>query len=300
MTDEQAKIEQQPRSFLFVPANDQRKLAKVMRSEADALILDLEDSVATDAKPAARRMASQFLSAHGWNTRRPRFYIRVNELGSKLTRDDLAAILPKKPDGIMLPKAASGADIAALASMMADVMEGNAQDIPILAIATETPLALLQMQSFVGAHPQLKGLSWGAEDLSAALGASAVRDTSGSWTGPFQLARNLCLFAAHAAGVQAIDGIHADFRDNAGLAKEAKEAARDGFTGKMAIHPEQIPIINSAFTPSRDAVAEAKAVIEAFQAAPSAGAIGLNGKMIDRPHLLRAQRLLARARDGFV
>lgn len=296
MTGEQLKIEAQPRSFLFVPANDRRKLAKVLGSGADALLLDLEDSVAPESKAEARRMAKQFLAAHIWNTRRPRLYVRVNDLGTELTRNDLAAVLPERPDGIVLPKAASGADVAALASMMADITEGNAQHIGILAIATETPLALLQMQSFVGASRQLKGLTWGAEDLSAALGARTARDASGCYTAPFQLARNLCLFAAHAAGVQAVDGIYADFKDEAGLKREAEDAARDGFTGKMAIHPAQIPAINAAFTPSKEAVEEAKAVVAAFEASPHAAAIGLNGKMIDRPHLIRAQRLLARVR----
>lgn len=297
MTGDQPKIEAQPRSFLFVPANDRRKLAKVLGSGADALLLDLEDSVPLDAKAEARRMAKQFLAAHIWNTRRPKLYVRVNDLGTELTRDDLVSILPERPDGIVLPKAASGGDVAALASMMSEIAEGNASHIGILAIATETPLALLQMQSFVGASPQLTGLTWGAEDLSAALGASSARDPSGHYTGPYQLARNLCLFAAHAAGVQAVDGIYADFKDEAGLRREAEDAARDGFTGKMAIHPAQIPIINAAFTPSKEAVEEAKAVIAAFEANPDAGAIGLNGKMIDRPHLIRAQRLLARARS---
>lgn len=295
MRENQANIEPQPRSFLFVPANDRRKLAKVLQSGADALLIDLEDSVAPDAKRAARKMAAQFLAAHIWNMRRPKLYIRVNDLSTGLTRDDLTAVLPERPDGIMLPKANSGGDIAALAAMMADITDGKAQRMGILAIATETPLALLQMQSFVGAHPQLKGLTWGSEDLSAALGATQTRDASGAFTEPFKLARNLCLFAAHAARVQAIDGIYADFKDQAGLAREAEEAARDGFTAKMAIHPAQIPVINSAFTPDKDAIAEAKAIVEAFEANPGAGAIGLNGKMIDRPHLIRAQRLLARA-----
>lgn len=296
MPDEQPKIETQPRSFLFVPANDQQKLAKALGCGADALILDLEDSVPLDAKAEARQMAKQFLAAHIWNIRRPKLYVRVNDFGTELTREDLASVLPERPEGIVLPKAASGGDVAALASMMADITEGKAHHIPILAIATETPLALLQMQSFVGATPQLQGLAWGAEDLSAVLGAIAVRDAAGRYTEPFLLARTLCLFAAHAADAQAVDGIYADFKDEAGLKREAEDAARDGFTGKMAIHPAQIPIINAAFTPSQEAVEEAKAIVAAFEAKPGAGVIGLNGKMIDRPHLIRAQRLLARVR----
>jgi citrate lyase subunit beta/citryl-CoA lyase len=295
MTDEPAKIEPQPRSLLFVPANEQRKLAKAQTLGADALIIDLEDSVAADAKAAARQKARQFLAAHIWNKRRPRLYVRINNLESGLAEGDLEAILPERPDAIMLPKANSGADVAKLAVLIEELGGAAAERVGIIAIATETPMALLQMPSFARADPRLKGLTWGAEDLSAAIGATSARDAAGNLTPPFQLARNLCLMAAHAAGVQAIDSIHADFRDEAGLAREAGEAARDGFTGKMAIHPAQVPIINAAFTPDKEAIDDAKAVVEAFDANPGAGAIGLNGRMIDRPHLVRAQRLLARA-----
>jgi citrate lyase subunit beta/citryl-CoA lyase len=217
-------------------------------------------------------------------------------LGTELTRDDLAAVLPAGPEGIMLPKANSGADVVTLAAMMdaiADEDEAVAQ-LPILAIVTETPLALLQMPSFIGAEPRLSGMAWGAEDLSAAIGARTTREADGGFTGPFAMARNLCLFAACAADAQPIDAIYADFRDEAGLRREAAEAARDGFTAKMAIHPAQIPIINAAFTPSPEAIAEAQAIVDAFAANPGAGVIGLGGKMIDRPHLVRATRLLAR------
>jgi citrate lyase subunit beta/citryl-CoA lyase len=289
-------IKPQPRSLLFVPASDERKLGKALGSGADALLIDLEDSVAPDAKPAARRTAAAFLAAHYGTPVRPRLYVRVNDLGSGLTEDDLRAALAERPDGIMLPKANSGADVARLAGMIDAIAGGDGEAIGIIAIATETPVAILQMHSFIGAHPRLDGLTWGAEDLGTALGAETARTPSGEFTGPFALARNLCLIAAHAAGVQAIDGIHADFRDKAGLAREAAEAARDGFTAKMAIHPAQVAAINAAFTPKPEAIAEAEAIVKAFEANPSAGAIGLAGKMIDRPHLIRAQRLLARAR----
>ncbi len=296
MTEQSANPELQPRSFLFVPANDQRKLAKARGNGADALIIDLEDSVAADAKAPAREMAGQFLGAHIWNKRRPRLYVRINDLGTGLVKDDLNAVLSERPDGIMLPKANSGADIVTLAGMIEEIGGEAARDTGIVAIATETPAAVLQLQSFVGSHPRLKGLTWGSEDLGTALGVETTREASGQLTAPFQLARSLCLIAAHAAGVQPIDSIYADFRDEAGLARESAEAARDGFTGKMAIHPAQISVINAAFTPGAEAIAQAKKIVEAFAANPEAGTIGLDGKMIDRPHLLRAERLLARAR----
>ena len=284
----------QPRSLLFVPGNDERKLAKALGSGADVLLVDLEDSVAPEAKAAARAIAAAFLAAHEAAAGRPRLYVRVNDLETGLTRDDLAAIMPARPDGIMLPKANSGADVSRLARMIDETGGAAASDAGIIAIATETPLALLQLPSFVGAEPRLRGMTWGAEDLGTAIGASTAREPSGAFTGPFALARNLCLFAAHAAGVQPIDNIYADFRDEAGLEREARDAARDGFTAKMAIHPAQVPIINAAFTPTSEQIAEATAIVEAFQRQRGAGVIGLDGRMIDRPHLIRAQKLLAR------
>ncbi|WP_088348831.1 MULTISPECIES: CoA ester lyase [Rhodomicrobium] len=284
-----------PRSYLFVPAIDGRKLDKALDSGADCLLIDLEDSVAAGAKAEARETARQFLAAHVGDGERPRLYVRVNDLGTGLTADDLAAVLPLA-EGIMLPKANSGADVQTLASMIEAAGGRDADDIGIIAIATETPLALLQMSSFVDAHPRLEGLTWGAEDLGTAIGASSARDASGAFTGPFALARNLALIAAHAAGVQAIDSIYADFRDEAGLAREAADAARDGFSAKMAIHPGQIAAINAAFAPSPEAIAEASAIVAAFDANPGAGVVGLDGRMVDRPHLLRAQKVLARLR----
>lgn len=286
----------QPRSLLFVPANDERKLAKALGSGADVLLIDLEDSVAPEAKPAARTIAAAFLVAHIGAVDRPRLYVRVNDLESGLTADDLSAILPSRPDGIMLPKANSGEDVSALARMMDGIGGEAAAHAGIIAIATETPLALLQMHSFIGAEFRLHGMTWGAEDLGTAIGAATARELSGDFTGPFALARNLCLITAHAARVQPIDSIYADFRDEAGLEREARQAARDGFTAKMAIHPAQVPIINAAFTPTPGQVAEATAIVEAFERQPGAGAIGLDGRMIDRPHLIRAQKLLARLR----
>jgi citrate lyase subunit beta/citryl-CoA lyase len=291
-----AQSERQPRSLLFAPGNDERKLAKALGSGADVLLIDLEDSVAPEAKVAARGIAAAFLGLHAAAADRPRLYVRVNDLETGLTRGDLAAIMPARPDGVMLPKANSGADVAALAHLMDEIGGEAARRMGILAIATETPLALLQMHSFIGAEPRLRGMSWGSEDLGTAIGAATAREPSGDFTGPFALARNLCLIAAHAARAQPIDSIYADFRDEPGLEREARQAARDGFTAKMAIHPAQVPIINAAFTPTPEQIAEATAIVEAFERQPGAGAIGLHGRMIDRPHLIRAQKLLARRR----
>jgi len=294
-----AAAEMLPRSLLFVPASEERKLSKALTSEADLLILDLEDSVAPDAKRAARENVQGFLADNAASAGRPKLYVRVNDYGSGLTADDLAAVIAHKPDGIVLPKAGSGADAVRLSGEL-DTLEAEAS-LPgwhtgIIVIATETPGALLQMQSFTGSTARLRGLTWGAEDLGTAIGASAARDDGGGFTSPFLLARNLCLFAAYAAGVQAIDGIHADFRDQAALEREAREAARDGFTGKLAIHPGQIPVINTAFTPSPSEIADARAIVEAFAAQGNAGAIAVAGRMLDKPHLERARRVLARAR----
>lgn len=294
MSEAPQSAERAPRSLLFVPASDERKLAKALGSEADLLILDLEDSVAPDAKPAARKTANAFLTDTAPHGGRPLLYVRVNDYGSGFTAADLEAVAAAGPDGIMLPKATSGADAKRLGADL-DAL-GAAPAMRIIVIATETPAALLRMESFIGATPRLAGLTWGAEDLGTAIGAATPREDSGAFTAPFMLARNLCLFAAHAAGVQAIDGIAANFRDQAGLEREAREAARDGFTGKLAIHPAQIAAINAAFTPSLDEIAQARAVIEAFAAHGDAGVISLDGRMLDKPHLEKARRLLARAR----
>jgi citrate lyase subunit beta / citryl-CoA lyase len=288
-----------PRSLLFVPASDTRKLVKALGSEADLLILDLEDSVALDAKPAARDNAKGFLADYSAREGRPLLYVRVNAFDSGLMADDLAAVLAQKPDGVVLPKAGSGADAARLGGSL-DAGE-QAAGLPlsttgIIVIATETPMAVLKLASFAGSTSRLRGMTWGAEDLGTAIGASASRDENGRNTSPFQLARNLCLFAAHAAGVQAIDGIQADFRDTAALEIEAREAARDGFTAKLAIHPAQVPVINAAFTPSEAEISEARAIIDAFAAEGNAGVIAIGGRMYDRPHLEKARRVLARAR----
>jgi len=272
------------RSLLFVPGDRPDRMAKALGAGADALILDLEDAVAPAAKAGARKVVAEFLEAHG----QARIWVRVNPLDSAEQECDLAAILHAHPDGIVLPKAEGGASVAELARRLAE--RGNATA-RILAIATETPAAIFQLGSYGGAK-RLAGLTWGAEDLPAAIGAATSREQDGRYTPPYELARSLCLFGAAAAGVAAIETVYPAFRDLEGLAAYAARARRDGFTGMMAIHPDQVPVINAAFTPSEAEIAHARAVVAAFEANPEAGALSLDGKMIDRPHLVQAQRIL--------
>ena len=286
------------RSLLFAPADSARKLNKAMSSGADALIIDLEDSIALDSKARARDSAAAFLKDAMANTQRPYLIVRVNGLQTGLTDADLDAITPAKPDAIMLPKAEGGAAIVHAAAKLA-VREAQ-NDLPdshikILPIATETAAALFMVGTFAGARARLIGMTWGAEDLSAELGARANRDEQGRFLDPYRLARSLCLAGAAAAAVPAIDTVFVDFRNDAGFRRECEEACRDGFVGKMAIHPAQVPIINEVFTPSADAIAHAQTVVAAFAAAPGAGVVGIGGVMYDRPHLTRAKQLLARA-----
>ena len=286
------------RSLLFAPADSARKLNKAMSSGADALIIDLEDSIALDSKARARDSAAAFLKDAMANTQRPYLIVRVNGLQTGLTDADLDAITPAKPDAIMLPKAEGGAAIVHAAAKLA-VREAQS-DLPdshikILPIATETAAALFMVGTFAGASARLIGMTWGAEDLSAELGARANRDEQGRFLDPYRLARSLCLAGAAAAAVPAIDTVFVDFRNHAGFRRECEEACRDGFVGKMAIHPAQVPIINDVFTPSADAIAHAQTVVAAFAAAPGAGVVGIGGVMYDRPHLTRAKQLLARA-----
>jgi citrate lyase subunit beta/citryl-CoA lyase len=292
-------LETPVRSLLFVPALDGRKLDRALNSGADALILDLEGSIAPAAKPDARREAAAFLTAFSAKPQRPRLYVRVNDLESGFCIDDLAAVVPERPDALVLPKARSGADVARLAKQI-DALERYAGlkqgRIGILPIATETPRALLTMASFVDATPRLIGLAWGKSSLRAALGAYSTRGVNGRITAPYALARTLCLITAHAAGTQAIDCIFSDLNDHDGLAREAAEAARDGFTAKLAIHPSQIAFINEAFTPLRDEVDAAAGIIAAFEAAGTQGVIVFKGRMLYRPDLEHAQDVLRRAR----
>jgi citrate lyase subunit beta/citryl-CoA lyase len=280
-----------PRSFLFVPADSERKLAKGLDSGADALILDLEDSVAAANRPTARKFAREFLDTHGPD--RIGRWVRVNPLASGLALDDLAATVGGRPDGILLPKCVPD-DVRTLDHYLA-ALETSAGApvgaIRIIAIATETPEAVFALGNYRGSSPRLDGITWGAEDLAACLGANN-RTLDGSYDGPYQLARSLCLLAAGAAGVAAIDTIYTDFRDPGGLAAECAAAKRSGFTAKMAIHPAQLAAINEAFATSAEERGWAERVIAAFAAQPDAGTLALDGKMIDKPHLVLARRLL--------
>ncbi len=274
----------EPRSWLFVPADSEKKIVKAIESEADAVIFDLEDSVAPEQKIAAR----QILKNLGKRSGGPQWWVRVNPLGSEHHKDDLDVIGMADLHGIVLPKAEGGSDVTQLAHRT-----GN---IPIHAIVTETAASLFGMLSYRDPKSPLTAMSWGAEDLSAALGASSKYDSDGTLSYTYRLARSLCLAGAVAAGVQPVDGVFADFRDEEGLSAEAKAAAREGFTGKLAIHPAQVGVINAAFTPSAGEVEHARAIVEAFDAEPRAGVLSVGGRMVDRPHLVQARRVLDRAR----
>jgi citrate lyase subunit beta/citryl-CoA lyase len=272
-----------PRSWLFVPADSEKKIAKALDSAADAIIFDLEDSVAPSRKAAARALLKGLLPRSGG----PAWWVRINPIGSDQHKDDLSLLAKSDFAGVVLPKAESGADIKELAHRTGNV--------PIHAIVTETAASLFGLLSYRDPGSPLVAMSWGAEDLSAALGASSKYDESGELSFTYKLARSLCLAGAAAAGVQPVDGVFADFRDDDGLAKEAAAARREGFTGKLAIHPAQVAVINAAFTPSPEDVAYAQDIIAAFDAQPDAGVLSVAGKMVDRPHLVQAKRTVERA-----
>lgn len=285
------------RSLLFVPGDSKHKLEKALTAGADVIIVDLEDSVAPGRKEAAREIAADFLAGAGEEA--GPVYVRVNALSTGLTDDDLAAVMSARPAGIMLPKAEGGGDVARLSvKLRVQEAEHGIDDgaTRVLPLITETPAALFAAGTYGGASERLSALTWGAEDLSAAIGASATRDEDGRYTDVFALARATTLLAAGAAGVAAVDTVFTDFRDEAGLVRECRAAARDGFTGKLAIHPAQVPAINAAFTPSQEAVARARRVVAAFaEAGEEAGVVAIDGEMLDRPHLNRAKAVLARA-----
>jgi citrate lyase subunit beta / citryl-CoA lyase len=289
------------RSYLFVPADSERKLAKGAESGADALILDLEDSVATDRKAGARQTALAYLKQHAGAPNRPQLVVRVNALDTGLTDADLDVVVAGRPDAILLPKAEGGVAVTHLDAKLTarEALHGLPDGaIKILALATETAASLFLCGTYRGASPRLTGITWGAEDLSADLGAETNRDEAGRFTSPYWLARNLSLAAAASARVEAIDTVYADFRNMEGLRAEALEARRDGFTSKMAIHPAQVAAINDVFTPAPDEIAKAQAVAKAFADNPDAGVVAIAGVMYDRPHLTRARRLLARTEGG--
>jgi len=272
------------RSLLFVPADRPERFAKAAASGADALILDLEDSVSPEKKDVGRTAIAEWLASDraGVTT-----FVRVNPLDGDLTDADLAAVLPGRPDGLLLPKAEGAKSVEALVGKL-----GGA-GIPVIPITTETPAAIFQLGSYGAVTPHLAGLTWGAEDLPAAIGAATSREADGSYTAPYELVRSLTLFGAHAAGTQAIETVFPRIDVPEALAAYVARARRDGFTGMMAIHPAQVATINAGFTPTEAEVAHARAVIDAFAANPGVGALKLDGKMIDRPHLVQAQRIIA-------
>lgn len=279
------------RSFLFVPGDSERKLEKASEAGADALIIDLEDSVAGGRRPVAREIARAFVGNH----RGQRPWIRINPLDTDDAVLDLRAVMPAVPAGIVLPKPRGAKDAIELSKLL-DELE-HEYDLPagqtlIMPVATERPAALFALHEYAEITPRLAGLTWGAEDLSAAVGAMTNRDEEGNWLPPYQLARSLCLFAAAAAGVAAIDTVFTDYKDIDGLARYAANARRDGFSGMLAIHPAQVEPINAAFMPSNAEIERARRVVELFAANPEAGALGMDGEMIDRPHWLQAKRIL--------
>jgi len=300
-SDDDAGYDRDMRSALFIPQDSERKLAKGLDSGADCLLIDLEDSVALDNKPAARSTAAEFLkSAHaaGSDALKPLLFVRVNAFDTGLVDDDLASVMEARPDGIVVPKSEHGRDVTKLDSILRvheaqhDIDDGATQ---IIAIATETAAGTLQAATYGRASRRLVALTWGAEDLSADIGALARRRPDGTYRDPFRFARVQALLGAVAAGVQPLDTVYPDFRDIDGLKHECEEAALDGFTGKMAIHPAQVAVINAAFTPSEDAIAEAQRVVAAFEEAGNPGVLALDGAMLDRPHFKKAQALLERA-----
>ena len=283
------------RSLLFVPADGGSKLDKAMASGADAVILDLEDSITPERKEHARAAALEFLKAVSGKPQRPRLLVRINGLDTGMTDADLDAIVAGKPDAVVFPKAEGGATVIHLDAKLtareaiAGLPEGS---IKILAQAVESAAGLFAAGNYRDASKRLIGMTWGPEDLSAELGAETNRDTQGLLTEPYRLARNICLYGAAAAKLPAIETIYADFRNLEGLRRDTDEARRDGFAGRLAIHPAQVAVINEVFTPTAAQIEKAKMVVAAFAAKPDAGAVGIDGKMYDRPHLIRAQRLL--------
>lgn len=290
-----------PRSFLFVPGDSDKKLGKVDDCGADAVILDLEDSVAPANKAEAREKVAAFLRERPRTGRAVQLWVRINPLDSGLTDDDLAAIVPGDPDGLMQPKTDGPDDVRSLSDRLDRLEDGHGLArgaIRILPVATETPIAPFRLGDFATAGlTRLAGLTWGAEDLSAAIGASTNLGPDGKWAFTYQMVRSLTLLAAHAAGVPAIETLYADFRDDDGLRASCRAARAEGFAGRLAIHPAQVAGINAGFSPSEEELAFAARVVAAFEAAPAVGTVGIDGKMYDIPHLKAARHTLASARD---
>jgi len=287
------------RSLLFVPGDSEKKLAKAQDCGADVVILDLEDAVAPAHKAKARGIVAEYLKA--LKQRKACIYVRVNALTTGLADDDLDAVVPGRPDGIMLPKSAGGVDAIALGAKLAAREAINGLDdgaIKTIPIATETAASIFNMGSYRGASARMEALTWGAEDLAAEIAAETQRLADGNYTAPYQLARSLCLFAAVSSNVTPIDTVFTNFRDEAGLRKEALAARRDGFLGKMVIHPDQVGPVNEIFTPTKESIARAQAILKAFEG--GAGVANLNGEMLDMLHVKYAERVLARARAAGV
>jgi len=288
------------RSWLFVPGDSDTKLDKVASYGADVVVVDLEDAVALPAKPRARMLASSWLEAQRRQGAGGGRWVRINPLDTPLWREDLAAVMPARPDGILVPKAAGPDQLQVLAAELHGLEQRH--DAPtgstrILPMVGETPAAALGITSYLAAtQARLAGLTWGAEDLSAAIGAGRKRDSGGEWSDAFRFVRAQVLLTAHARGVMPIDTLHVDFRDLAALERIAADSHADGFAGMLAIHPEQVPVINAAFTPGEAEIDHARAIVNAFSAHPGAGALELDGRMIDQPHLDQARRLLERLR----
>jgi citrate lyase subunit beta/citryl-CoA lyase len=282
------------RSLLFVPGDSERKFSRARDCGADALILDLEDSVAPPEKVDARARVAELIEnepKRAWS-----LFVRINALDTGLALDDLAAVVKPGLDALLIPKVNGAADLERVAHYL-DALETKAgmapMSVKLATVATETPKAMFALGSYAPTHPRLIALTWGAEDLSAALGATDNKEPDGSWTSPYQLARAHCLFAASAAEVMALDTIYADFRDPEGLERDCRCSRRDGFVGRLAIHPDQVAAINRAYAPSEAEVAHARKVVAAFDANPGAGALGVEGKMVDLPHLTAARKILA-------
>ncbi len=288
-----------PRSWLFIPGDSEKKLAKADGCGADALILDLEDSVAADRKPAARDLVAAFLADRPTSARTSQLWVRINPLDSADTLADLKAIIGMQPDGIMQPKT-NTPDCVRTLSHYVDAFEAQhglaAGQTRIVPVATETAVAPFHLGDFASASlTRLAGMTWGAEDLATAVAASTNRDATGEWSFTYRMARSLTLLAAHSAGVQAIDTLHADFRDEDGLRASSRASRSEGFSGRLAIHPAQVPIINEGYLPTPDEITHARRIVDAFAANPGAGTIGLDGKMIDIPHFKQAKSILALA-----
>jgi citrate lyase subunit beta/citryl-CoA lyase len=281
--------------MLFVPADSERKLEKSIESPADALIIDLEDSVAESRRSVARKMAAEYLMATK-GKRRWQGFVRINPLTTQDALRDLAEVVSEGVDGIVLPKSNGADDVIRLGNYL-DVLEIRAGiepgSIKVVVVATETAKGVLSLSSYANKPPRMVGITWGAEDLAAALGAISNRDEDGQFSPPYLMARAGALLAASAAEVQAVDTLYADFRDATGLAQDCRRSRRDGFLGRIAIHPDQVEVINRCFTPSEEDIDFARSIVEAFAAAPGVGVVGIAGKMYDRPHLVQAMKTLA-------